>query len=151
MKENEIKDITRKRCAARESNPGRKNGNLAWYHYTSGAHAKLEFSHYQEANWDLKRHLETSLAHFLVSKKEADQDKICTCKYIVPTSVPDPWHFGTALTNGSGSGSRILLLSSLTFKMATKNYFFFLSFFADNLLKLHLHHFIKIRSHETKQ
>ena len=24
-------------CAARESNPGRKNGNLAWYHYTSGA------------------------------------------------------------------------------------------------------------------
>ena len=24
-------------CIARESNPGRKNGNLAWYHYTSGA------------------------------------------------------------------------------------------------------------------
>ncbi len=24
-------------CADRESNPGRKNGNLAWYHYTSGA------------------------------------------------------------------------------------------------------------------
>ena len=24
-------------CTARESNPGRKNGNLAWYHYTSGA------------------------------------------------------------------------------------------------------------------
>ena len=26
-------------CAARESNPGRKNGNLAWYHYTSGAYS----------------------------------------------------------------------------------------------------------------
>ena len=25
-------------CAARELNPGHKNGNLAWYHYTSGAH-----------------------------------------------------------------------------------------------------------------
>ena len=24
-------------CTARESNPGRKNGNLAWYHYTSSA------------------------------------------------------------------------------------------------------------------
>ena len=24
-------------CVARESNPGRKNGNLAWYHYTSDA------------------------------------------------------------------------------------------------------------------
>ena len=27
----------KKYCAARESNPGRKNGNLACYHYTSGA------------------------------------------------------------------------------------------------------------------
>ena len=27
----------KKLCAARESNPGRKNGNLAWYHYTSSA------------------------------------------------------------------------------------------------------------------
>ena len=26
-----------KNCAAQESNPGRKNGRLAWYHYTSGA------------------------------------------------------------------------------------------------------------------
>ena len=26
-------------CTARESNPGRKNGNLAWYHYTSDATA----------------------------------------------------------------------------------------------------------------
>ena len=29
--------MSEKLCAARESNPGRKNGNLAWYHYTSGA------------------------------------------------------------------------------------------------------------------
>ena len=28
---------TKKMCVARESNPGRKNGNLAWYHYTSDA------------------------------------------------------------------------------------------------------------------
>ena len=28
-------------CVARESNPGRKNGNLAWYHYTSDAHWTL--------------------------------------------------------------------------------------------------------------
>ena len=33
-----------KTCAARESNPSRKNGNLAWYHYTSGAifHVKIK-------------------------------------------------------------------------------------------------------------
>ena len=36
------KDYLIKNCiiinyVARESNPGRKNGNLAWYHYTSGA------------------------------------------------------------------------------------------------------------------
>ena len=29
--------MAKKPCVARESNPGRKNGNLAWYHYTSGA------------------------------------------------------------------------------------------------------------------
>ena len=28
-------------CIARESNPGRKNGNLAWYHYTSNAYKLL--------------------------------------------------------------------------------------------------------------
>ena len=41
------------------------------------------------------------------------------------------------VTNGSGSGSwiRILLFSSLTFKMPAKN-----------LLKLHLHHYLKIKS-----
>ena len=26
-----------KMCTARESNPSHKNGNLVWYHYTSGA------------------------------------------------------------------------------------------------------------------
>ena len=31
-------------CAARESNPGRKNGNLAWYHYTSDAMAFHQIS-----------------------------------------------------------------------------------------------------------
>ncbi len=41
-------------------------------------------------------------------------------------NVPDPWHFGVdALNNGSGSWIRILLFSSLTFKMPTKNYFFY--------------------------
>ena len=30
-------DGRKKMCVARESNPGRKNGNLAWYHYTSDA------------------------------------------------------------------------------------------------------------------
>lgn len=30
---------TKAKCAARESNPGRKNGNLTCYHYTSGADA----------------------------------------------------------------------------------------------------------------
>ena len=32
-----VKKKKKRTCAARESNPGRKNGNLAWYHYTSGA------------------------------------------------------------------------------------------------------------------
>ena len=31
----------KKGCTARESNPGRKNGNLAWYHYTSGADTQI--------------------------------------------------------------------------------------------------------------
>ena len=32
-----IKNCIMINCVARESNPGRKNGNLAWYHYTSDA------------------------------------------------------------------------------------------------------------------
>ena len=36
-KEMQFSEIKKTGCAARESNPGRKNGNLACYHYTSGA------------------------------------------------------------------------------------------------------------------
>jgi hypothetical protein len=49
---------------------------------------------------------------------------------------------------------RILTFSSVTFKTSIKKYFFFFpSFFADYILKLHLHHFSKIKSHKevTKQ
>ncbi len=48
---------------------------------------------------------------------------------------------------------RILLLSSVIFKMATKNCFFFLRFFTYYFLSLHLNHFSKIKSHKevTKQ
>lgn len=34
----------RKTCTARESNPGRKNGNLAWCHYTSSANWLRNFN-----------------------------------------------------------------------------------------------------------
>ncbi len=56
------------------------------------------------------------------------------------------------LTNGSGSGFgsgswiRILLFSSLTFKMPAKNLFFNTIFSAYYFLKLHLHNFSKIKS-----
>ncbi len=54
------------------------------------------------------------------------------------------------LTNGSGFGSgswiRILLFSSLTFKMPAKNEFFDTIFSAYYFLKVHLHHFSKIKS-----
>jgi hypothetical protein len=56
------------------------------------------------------------------------------------------------LTNGSGSGFgsvswiRILLFSSLTFKMPAKNYFFNTIFSTYYFLKLHLYHFTKITS-----
>ncbi len=55
------------------------------------------------------------------------------------------------LTNGSGSRSwiRILLFSSLTFKMPTKNYFF--KFSADYFLKVHLHYFSKTKSQKDSQ
>jgi hypothetical protein len=51
------------------------------------------------------------------------------------------------LTNGSGSGTwiRILLLSSLTFKMPTKNNFCLNIFSAYYCLKVHLHNFPKIK------
>jgi hypothetical protein len=56
------------------------------------------------------------------------------------------------LTNRSGSGSgsgswiRILLFSSLTFKMPAKNLFFNTIFSAYYFLKLNLHHFPKVKS-----
>jgi hypothetical protein len=59
------------------------------------------------------------------------------------------------MTNGSrfGSGSwiRILIFSSLTFKMPAKNYFFNKIFSAYYFLKLHLHHFSKIKSQTESQ
>ena len=58
-----------------------------------------------------------------------------------------PW------TNGSGSGSwfRILLFSSLTFKMPAKNKFFNTIFSAYDFLKLHSHHFPKIKIPKVSQ
>ncbi len=52
------------------------------------------------------------------------------------------------LTNGSGSGSwiRILLFSSLTFKMPTKNNLCLNIFSAYYCLNIHLHNFPKIKS-----
>jgi hypothetical protein len=57
------------------------------------------------------------------------------------------------LTNGSESGSwiRTLLFSSLTFKMPAKNYFFNTIFSAYDFLKLHLHHFSKIKIQKESQ
>ncbi len=57
------------------------------------------------------------------------------------------------LTNGSGSGSwiRILLFSSLNFKMPAKNKFFNTIFSAYYFLKLHIHHFSKIKSQKESQ
>ncbi len=43
---------------------------------------------------------------------------------------------------------RILLFSSLTFKTPTKRWFFF-SFSASYFLKVHLHHFLKIKSQKS--
>ncbi len=57
------------------------------------------------------------------------------------------------LTNGSGSGSwiRILLLSSLTFKMPARNNFCLNIFSAYYCLKDHLHNFPKIKSQKESQ
>jgi hypothetical protein len=63
------------------------------------------------------------------------------------------------LTNGSGSGFgsgygswiRILLFSSLTFKIQQKTSFFHTIFSAYYFLKLHLHHFLKIKSQKESQ
>jgi hypothetical protein len=53
---------------------------------------------------------------------------------------------GSGFGSGSGSWIRILLVSSLTFKMPAKNKFFNTIFSAYYFLKLHLHHFSKIKS-----
>jgi hypothetical protein len=55
------------------------------------------------------------------------------------------------LTNGSGSGIRILLFSSLTLKMPTINKFLFFLLSAYYFLKVHLHHFSKIKSKKETQ
>ncbi len=57
------------------------------------------------------------------------------------------------LTNGSGSWIRILLFSSLTFKMPAKNYSNFLTqfFLLVTFLKVHLHYFSKIKSQKESQ
>ncbi len=59
------------------------------------------------------------------------------------------------LTNGSGFGSgswiRILLFSSLTFKMPAKNKFFNTIFSACDFLKLDFHHFSKIKIQKDSQ
>jgi hypothetical protein len=59
-----------------------------------------------------------------------------------PDSDPDP---------GSGSWIRILLFSSLTFKMPAKKQFFNTIFSAYDFLKLHLHHFSKIKIQKESQ
>jgi hypothetical protein len=57
-----------------------------------------------------------------------------------------------ALTNGSGSRIRILLFSSLTFKMPAKNYGNLKKkISAYYFLKLHLHNFSKIKSQKESQ
>ncbi len=55
------------------------------------------------------------------------------------------------LTNGSGSWIRILLFSSLTFKMPAKKLIFNTIFSAYYFLKVHLHHFSKIKSQKESQ
>ncbi len=52
---------------------------------------------------------------------------------------------------GSASWIRILLFSSLTFKMPTKNYFLFFIFSDNYFLKVHIHHFSKIKSQKVSQ
>jgi hypothetical protein len=60
-------------------------------------------------------------------------------------------HGSMPLTNGSGSWIRILLFSSLTFKMPAKNKIFNTIFSAYDFLKLHLHYFSKIKIQKESQ
>jgi hypothetical protein len=59
-------------------------------------------------------------------------------------------HGSMPLTNGSGFGSGSWI-SSLNFKMQTKNLFFKTIFSAYYFLKVHLHHFSKIKSQKESQ
>ncbi len=68
-------------------------------------------------------------------------------------SVADPWHFGVDTDpdldpriNASDWWIRILLFSSLAFKMQTKKLIFIKSFSAYYFLKVLLHNFSKIKS-----
>jgi hypothetical protein len=54
-------------------------------------------------------------------------------------------------TNGSGSGIRILIFSSLTFKDASKKLIFNTIFSAYYFSKVHSHHFSKIKSQKESQ
>ncbi len=64
-----------------------------------------------------------------------------------------PLNNGSGFGSGFGSGSwiRILLFSALTFKMPAKNKFFNTILSAYYFLKLHLHHFSKIKSQKESQ
>ncbi len=63
-------------------------------------------------------------------------------------SLMDP---GPDPGSGSGSWIRIMLFTSLTFKMPTKNKCFVKSFSAYYFLKVHLHYFPKIKSQKELQ
>ncbi len=65
----------------------------------------------------------------------------------------DPWHFGVdpdPWIHASDLWIRILLFSSLTFKILKKNHFF-KYFSAYYFLKVHIHYFSKIKSQKVSQ
>ncbi len=69
-------------------------------------------------------------------------------------SIVDPWHFGTDPgIRTTDLTVRILLFSSVTFKMPTKFNFFYVFCLLPYFLKVHLHYSSKIKSHKevTKQ
>ncbi len=79
--------------------------------------------------------------------------KLCfLCELYNVSNVADPRHFSTDLVSrirtylNNGLGS-CYFQSLLTFKVATKNYFC-IGFFAYYFLKLHFHHFSRIKSHK---
>jgi hypothetical protein len=69
-------------------------------------------------------------------------------------TVPDPWHFGLnpdPRIHASEWWIRILPFSSLTFNMPAKKLIFNTIFSAYYFLKVHLHHFSKIKSQKESQ